>query len=146
MLDFVALAMLGVTVVLAFSIYLIRVKKNPLLHRNIQIATAIVLTFALLAFEIDMRFITDWRALAEASPYYQTGTVDRWLIIHLLFAIPTPFVWGFVIFMALKKFKTGFYQGSYNRAHRISGRFAAAFMFMTAVTGWIFYYVSFVAS
>lgn len=145
MLDFVGLAMLGVTLVLAFSVYQIRVKKRPRLHRNMQIGTAIVLTLALIGFEVDVRFFSHWRELAAASPYYASGLVDRWLIIHLVFAIPTPFVWGYVIIMGLRKFKTGFNQGTYNRTHRILGRIAAGFMFMTAITGWIFYYIAFVA-
>ena len=145
MLDFVAMAMLGVVVVLTISIFQIRVKKRAVLHRNIQITTAIVLTIALVAFEVDVRFITAWRELAEVSPYFASGVVDRWLKIHLAFAIPTPLVWCYVIVMGLRKFKTGFHQGKYNRTHRILGRVAAGFMFMTAITGWIFYYVAFVA-
>jgi uncharacterized membrane protein YozB (DUF420 family) len=145
MLDFVVVAMLGVTLVLGYSIYQIRFKKKPVLHRNIQIATAVVLTVALLAFEIDVRFFTDWRALAQTSPYYESGIADWCLWVHLLFAIPTPLVWATVIISGLRRFKTGFDQGKYNRIHRISGRVAAGLMVLTAVTGWIFYYVAFVA-
>ena len=145
MLDFVALAMLGVSLVLAYSIFQIRFRKRSRLHRNLQVGTAIVLTVALVAFEIDVRFITKWRELAEVSPFFASGMVERSLMLHLLFAIPTPFVWGYVIVMGLRKFKTGFQQGSYNRTHRILGRIAAAFMFLTAITGWIFYYLAFVA-
>ena len=145
MLDFVAVAMLGLVVVLTISIYQIRSRKRAVLHRNIQITTAIILTIALVAFEVDVRFITAWRELAKFSPYYASGLVDRWLMIHLVFAIPTPLVWGYVIVMGLRKFKTGFQQGRYNRTHRILGRVAAGFMFMTAITGWIFYFVAFVA-
>ncbi len=145
MLDFVVVAMLAVTIVLAYSVYLIRIKKRAIPHRNIQIATAIILTLALIGFEVDVRFINPWREFAESSTYYASGLVDRWLWIHLVFAIPSPFVWAYVIVMGLRKFKTGFNQGAYNRSHRILGRIAAAFMFMTAITGWIFYYVAFVA-
>ncbi len=145
MLDFVALAMLGVTLVLIYSVYQIRIRKRPRLHRNIQISTAIVLTITLIAFEVDVRFISAWRDLAVASPYYASGQVGWWLMIHLVFAIPTPFVWGYVIVMGMRKFKSGFNQGTYNRTHRILGRIAAGSMFLTAITGWIFYYVAFVA-
>ena len=149
MLDFVALAMLAVVVVLALSIYLVRYKKNKRLHRTIQVATAVTLTLALIAFEIDVRFVTKWRELAQASPFYQSGWVDRCLWIHLLFAIPTPLVWGVVIYMALRRFKSDFSSemagSSFSQFHRISGRIAAALMFLTAITGWIFYYVAFVA-
>ena len=145
MLDFVVVAMAGISIVLAYSIYQIRVKKNPRRHRMIQIVTAIVLTFALIAFEVDVRLITTWRELAEPSPYYPSGMVDRCLLVHLLFAVPTPFIWGFVIWSALKNFKTGFRVEGYNRIHRIWGRIAAAFMYLTAITGWVFYYVAFIA-
>ena len=155
MLDFVTLAMLVVLIVLALSIYVVRFKNNPVLHRNIQIATSIILTLALIGFEIDVRFITKWRELAEPSPFYESGVVDWCLAVHLLFAIPTPIVWAVVIFMALRRFKSGRFQipatqneksnKDFNRFHRTSGRIAAIFMLLTAVTGWIFYYVAFVA-
>lgn len=145
MLDFVVVAMLGVLFVLAYSIYQIRINKKPSLHRNIQIMTAILLTATLVAFEIDVRFLTAWRELAEVSPFYDSGVVDCCLLVHLLFAIPTPIIWVIVIAMSLRRFRSGFSQGDFNRFHRISGRIAAAFMFLTAVTGWIFYYVAFVA-
>lgn len=145
MLDFVAVAMLLVCVVLVFSIYQVRNKKNPRLHRLIQIVTAIVLTGAVIAFEVDVRFFTDWRTLAEPSPYYESGLVSWMLVIHLLFAVPTPIVWVVVIFMALKRFRESFSQETFNRIHRISGWVAATFMLMTAVTGWVFYYLAFVA-
>lgn len=149
MLDFVTLAMLAVVIVLTLSIYIVRVKRNWRFHRSIQIATAIILTLALVAFEVDVRFITRWRELAEVSPYYESGWVDRCLAIHLLFAIPTPVVWVVVIVMALRKIKAESSSesktGDLNRFHRISGRIAAGLMFLTAVTGWVFYYVAFVA-
>ncbi|MFK7766354.1 MAG: DUF420 domain-containing protein [Mariniblastus sp.] len=147
MLDFVAIAMLGVFVVLTYSIYLIRYRKKAELHRNIQITTAIVLTLALVAFEIDVRFITNWRELAASSPFFESGVVGWWLFTHLIFAIPTPIIWAVVILSALKKFKNGFEASdpSFNKVHRISGWVAASFMYMTAATGLIFYYLAFVA-
>lgn len=145
MLDFVTVVMLLVIIVLGVSIYLVRCKRHRL-HKRIQLCTAAALFLALIAFEVDMRFVTDWRSLAESSPYYDSGVVDRFLYVHLCFAIPTPLVWIAVIWMALRKFKDGFDQGRDNRWHRISGRFAAGMMLMTAITGWGFYYVAFVAS
>ena len=145
MLDFVSVAMLAVAVVLCFSIYQVRYLKNHKLHRTIQLTTALVLVLALVAFEIDVRFYTDWRKLAEPSPYFESGTVHIALWIHLAFAIPTPFIWGFVIWLALTRFKENFEAADFNRFHRISGRVAAAFMLATSVTGWIFYYLAFIA-
>ena len=146
MLDFVAVAMLAVSFLLVLSIYLVKYKRMPAWHRTIQITTAIVLMVALVAFEIDVRFFSNWRDLAADSPFYESGTVGWALMVHLIFAVPTPFVWAFVIFTALKKFKSGFQHEMYNRLHRITGWLAAIMMFMTSVTGWIFYYLAFVVS
>ena len=127
------------------SVYTVRVKKKAGLHRTVQIGTALVLLLAILAFEIDMRFVTDWRELAKASPFYESGAVDCTMWIHLMFAVPTPFVWAGVIIWSWRKFKTGYQQGSFNRTHRILGWLATILMMMTALTGWVFYYMAFVA-
>ena len=145
MLDFVSVVMFFVVATMAYSIYQVRVGKNKKMHRMIQIVTAFALTAALILFEIDMRFFTDWRECARLSPHYDSGVVDWSLVIHLIFAIPSPFVWGFVIVLATKRFRNGFEQGEFNRFHRISGRIAAAMMLATAVTGWVFYCLAFVA-
>ena len=145
MLDFVSVVMLLVVAAMGYSIYLVRFEKNKRLHRMIQVVTAFALTVALVLFEVDMRLFTDWRESARLSPHYESGLVDWSLVIHLVFASPTPIVWGVVIVLAVKRFRTSFDQGQFNRIHRISGRIAAAMMLATAVTGWVFYYLAFVA-
>ena len=50
MLDLVAVAMVAVTLVLAFSIYQVRIRRNFSGHRFIQVTTAIALSIALGAF------------------------------------------------------------------------------------------------
>lgn len=145
MLDLVAVAMVIISIVMIFSIYQVRVRKNHALHRAIQLTTAIVLAVVLVFFEIDVRFFTDWKELARPSPFYESGTVHWCLGIHLFFAIPTPVIWGILLWVSLRKFKNGFEQGSFNRIHRIGGRIAAAYMLATAITGWMFYYAAFVA-
>ena len=146
MLDFVSVAMLAVAVVLCFSIFQVRYRKNHALHRTIQMFTAIVLALALIAFEIDVRWYTNWRELAEPSPYFESGMVHWALWIHLAFAIPTPFAWLAVILLAVTRFKEDYEAGDFNRIHRVTGRIAAALMLATAVSGWTFYYLAFVAS
>lgn len=145
MLDFVAVLMVAVVVLLAYSIYVVRSKRNFSLHRNMQLAIASSLAIALVAFEVDIRMFTDWRELAKSSAFYESGWVDRMLAIHLCFAIPTPIVWAAVIWVSLRRFKNGFEQGAFNRWHRIAGRIGAVMMFGTSVTGWTFYYLAFVA-
>jgi uncharacterized membrane protein YozB (DUF420 family) len=158
MLDAVFLAMFVIVAVLVTSIYLVRYRRMIRLHRKIQITLAIVLVVAIVGFEIDVRFVTDWRELAEASPFYESGFVDFWLGFHLCFAIPTPFIWLYVIVKAIKHYRPEAEEsvgrdqanhvssfGDHAATHRKWGKMAALFMIMTALTGCVFYGLAFVA-
>lgn len=145
MLDTLFIALFVILLVLSVSIYLVRVKKNYAAHKWIQIGLALVLLVALAGFELDIRFFTNWRELAEPSPYFESGLVDRMLAFHLIFAIPTPFLWAWVIWRALKRFPSPPIPGQHSPEHRWWGRIAAAFMLMTTITGWVFYWMAFVA-
>ena len=144
MLDFVFLAMFAIVLVLSFSIVLVRRKKRYRLHKRIQIATALILLVTIVAFEIDMRFLTDWRELAEPSRYYASGAVGWSLAIHLLFAVPTPFVWIYTMIMALRNIPRDPQPCSYSGKHRFWGWLSAIMMYLTAATGWVFYILAFV--
>lgn len=149
MLDFVVTAMVAVVAIMTWSLYLVRVRKKYAQHKCIQIALGVTLLIAVTAFEVDMRFVTDWRALADASPYFsRDGMSPVWamLLIHLAFAIPTTLLWVFVIALALRKFPSPVQPSSHSRAHRIWGRVAMIGMWGTALTGWLFYYFAFVAA
>jgi uncharacterized membrane protein YozB (DUF420 family) len=147
MLDVVFLAMFLVLPLLGVSIYFVKRGWYPL-HKKMQLVLGVTLLLAVIAFEVDMRFITDWEKLAEPSPYYQ---VDAWstvwtaLSIHLCFAIPAAFLWGYVIVQALRKFPDPPKPGPHSAAHNRWAWLATGSMVMTAVTGWIFYYLAFVA-
>ncbi len=104
MLDVVFLAMLMVVPLLAFSIQLAKRRKYTA-HKAVQVVLASVLLVAVAAFEVDMRFYTNWRALAEPSPYYASGAVGWSLLVHLIFAVPTLVLWIVVTVAALRKFE-----------------------------------------
>ncbi len=140
MLDFVFLAMLLILPVMQFSIYQAQ-RKNYRLHRTIQIGTAIALLAAVVLFELDMRLYTDWRKLADPSALYDWCT--GLLYFHLCFAVPTPFIWGWVIYGAMRNLDANF-QGSYSVQHRLAGKIAALLMYGTGLTGILFYVVIFV--
>jgi Protein of unknown function (DUF420). len=150
MLDVVLLAMFAVLPLLALSIYLVKQKKYAQ-HKLINLILGTVLLIAVLAFEIDMRFFTDWEVLAKDSPYFDeqhkwTSIAGLALIIHLCFAIPTPLLWIYVIVQALRKFPSPPLPGEHSRAHSKTAWLAAGGMLMTAITGGMFYYLAFVAS
>ena len=145
MLDTIFLAMFALVLVMLVSIGIVRFAKRYELHRKIQTTLAVVLLVAIVGFEIEMRFFVDWRELALASPFYESGTVDWLLLIHLCFAIPTPVVWAMLIWRAYRHYD---HQHLHQHAawHRCWGRIAAGLMVMTAVTGCAFYWLAFVAT
>ena len=144
MLDAVAVAMLAILIALFFTIGLAK-RQRFQLHKRLQTIISILLLIAVVVFELEMRFFTDWRELAKPSRFYESGIVDISLAIHLLFAIPTPFVWGAVLILALRRFPKPPIPDDHSRIHRRWAWVAVGMMTMTAITGWIFYLLAFVA-
>ncbi len=148
MLDVVFVAMFAIIPLMMWSIYLARYRRRYEWHKRLQITLAVVLLLAVTAFEVDLRFFTDWEALAEPSPFYQAEAWNAvWyaLVVHLCFAIPTPLLWVYVIVQALRRFPHPAAPSPHSRQHIWWARLAAAGMFLTALTGWIFYWLAFVA-
>ena len=149
MLDIVFLAMFIVLPVLGLSVYLVKFRRQYQLHKRLQIGLAILVGVTVALFELDVR-IHDWRPRAAASPYYAdeltVGLVNWSLWIHLVFAVSTPLVWVFVIVQALRYFPRPPVPGAYSRRHIGWARLAVLDMLLTAVTGWVFYYLAFVAT
>ena len=150
MLDVVFLAMFAVVPLLIASIYLVKVQRRHALHKRLQLAMAIVLLVAVLLFELDMR-INGWETRAEPSPYFDANS--KWscpagisLIVHLSFAVPTLVLWIYVVAAALRNFSRPPMPGSHSRRHAWTGWLAAGGMAMTAVTGWLFYWLAFAAT
>jgi len=158
MLDVVFVAMFAVLAVMAVSIYLARYRQQYLLHKRIQIALGTVLLVTVVAFEVDMQWLTEWELRAAASPYfvpdYSSNTpagvkwgsvVGRSLLVHLCFAVPTFALWIFVIVQGLRYFPHPPRPNAYSSRHKLWARLAAIGMTMTALTGWVFYYLAFIA-
>lgn len=143
MFDLVAIAMLVIVPTLAYSIYVVRCKKNYRLHKKIQIALGIVLLVAVSLFELDIR-LHGWRQFAEVSIFYDSWVFPS-LYVHLVFAISTPLLWIYTTVAALKRFDNPPVPNGYSPRHRRIAKLAAIDMFCTAITGWVFYFLAFVA-
>jgi len=144
MLDFVFLAMFAVVPVMAWSIYQVRYRQRYWLHKRVQLALGGVLLVAVALFEIDMR-IFGWKHLAAPSTGEPSPTVWTALYIHLLFAVTTSLLWIGVIVAALRHFPAPPAPAAHSRQHRFWGWVAAIDMLLTALTGWIFYWLAFAA-
>lgn len=148
MLDVVFIAMFLVVPLLGWSIWLAKQRRFQL-HKKIQLTLATVLLLAVTAFELEMRII-GWEARAQESPYWSGPAWDDWvhfsLGIHLFFAIPTAFLWLIVVVRALRQFPRPPAPNQHSRSHRFWASLAAFEMCMTALTGWIFYWLAFAAT
>ncbi|MFO0947844.1 MAG: DUF420 domain-containing protein [Planctomycetota bacterium] len=143
MLDFVAVAMFLILPILTFSIYLVKSRKNYRLHKQLQVFLGALLLVAVALFELDIR-IHGWRHLAEPSPYYHTALFPV-LYVHLFFAVSTSLLWVVTIVHALRVIPSPPAPGPWSKAHKRLAIPAALTMYTTAITGWTFYYMAFVA-
>jgi putative membrane protein len=148
MLDVVALAMALLLPVLGWSIYLVKYRRRYALHKKVHLTLGIVLLVTIAAFEADMR-VNGWRDRAAASPYVShEGSID-WVTlslgVHLCFAVTTALLWAIVIIQALRQFPKPPAPSPHSPRHRRVGKLAAIDLLCTAVTGWLFYWLAFVA-
>lgn len=149
MMDLVVLAMVLVLVLLAVSVRLVKQGKFAG-HKKLQLVLGMTLLVAVAAFEVDIQFVSKWRERAEPSPYFEA--IRAWscpagvaLMVHLCFAVPTALLWVVVITRALRQFPRPPQPGPHSAAHRLWGWLGTGGMLMTAVTGWVFYWLAFVA-
>jgi putative membrane protein len=149
MLDIVFVAMFLVIPLLGWSVWLVKFRRRYELHKRIQLALAGVLAVTVVLFELDMR-LNGWRGRAQASPYGGADAATDWvslaLCVHLLFAVSTAVAWTIVTVRALRNFSRPPQPGRHSAWHLRWGKIAAIDMLLTAITGWIFYWLAFVAS
>lgn len=148
MLDVVVLAMVALLPVLAWSIYLAKYRRQYAWHKRVQVTLGIVLLVTVVLFEVDIR-LNGWRDRAADSPYSGTGGSFDWvmtsLVIHLFFAVTSAVLWLLVMVRGLRRFSNPPAPGPHSAWHKRYGMLAALDMGMTAITGWIFYWLAFVA-
>jgi uncharacterized membrane protein YozB (DUF420 family) len=148
MLDIVFVAMFAVVPLLGYSVYLVKYRRKYTLHKRIQLVLGAVLLVTVALFELDMR-LNGWRDRARPSPYYGSDDAHGWvwyaLSIHLVFAVTTAALWIAVIAQALRRFPNPPLPSEHSVWHRRWGKLAAVDMALTALTGWIFYWLAFVA-
>ncbi len=148
MLDVMALAMVALLPALGWSVYLVMYRREFALHKKIQLILGSVLLVTVALFEVDMR-IGGWHHRAAASPYSShegsTDWVSAVLAVHLCFAVTAALLWIVVIVRAVRQFPSPPAPAAHSAWHRRVGKAAAIDMACTAVTGWIFYYLAFVA-
>lgn len=151
MLDFVVSALVLIVPVLLLSLYLVKVRRNYRWHRNLQTALGLVLLVAVSAFEVDMRLHGGWEHIVNKDPAsprlspVQMERVSQVLMVHLVFAISTPFLWGVTLYLAWRRFGRDPQPGPHSQLHKTLGWASVLDIVLTSMTGLWFYYVAFVA-
>lgn len=148
MIDFVVVAMVVILPLLAWSILQVRRGHRYQVHKQVQVTLGIILLVTVAVFEADIR-INGWRDRAASSAFAGGDGATDWISvalgIHLTFAVSTALLWILVITRALRNFASPPTPGAHSAWHRRFGWLAAIDMACTAVTGWIFYWMAFVA-
>lgn len=149
MLDFVVTALVLIVPALLVSLYLVKVRRNYVAHRNLQLVLAGVLLAAVVAFEVDIRAHGGWREIVgtrtPALSDEQLETVKQTLYVHLVFAITTPLLWGATIALALKRMPKPPAPCGHSRLHKTLGWLSVIDLVLTSATGLLFYYRAFIA-
>ena len=145
-LDLLFLAMFVVVLLLGWSVYQVKYRRRYELHKWVQIILSVVLLVAVVVFELDIRAYGWESRAANRIGGKPAVTVYNALYIHLVFAISSVILWPVVILRALRNFPNPPGPAAHSRWHIRWARVAAIDMVLTAVTGWIFYWLAFVAS
>jgi len=143
-LDLLFLAMFGVVLVLAWSIYQVKYRHRYELHKRVQVILGVVLFVAVSIFEIDIQ-MHGWEDRATGV---KGGTVTPWvstaLYVHLTFAVSSVLLWPVVIVRGLRNYPDPPRPDMHSIWHKRWGWIAAIDMGLTALTGWVFYWLAFV--
>lgn len=142
-MDFIAFVMIFIIPALAYSINLVRRRKAYARHKNFQISLGAVLLLVIIVFEVYIRLF-GWRQYAAVSPYFDT-ILFPFLAVHIVLATATVVLWTWLIVTALKNFPHPPVPNHFSARHRKVAWLGSLLMMGTAVTGWLFYYMAFIA-
>ncbi len=148
MLDLVVCSLVLVVPALVYSIYLVKVRRRFVAHRNIQLTLAVVLLAAVSAFEFDMQQVQGgWQHVVAKRVVPLTAeqlqSVRYVLWIHLVFAVSSPVIWAATILLALQRMPKPPAPCAHSELHKKLGWLATIDLTLTSITGLWFYYVAF---
>ncbi|MCG6963839.1 MAG: DUF420 domain-containing protein [Acidobacteria bacterium] len=143
LIDILVVSLVVVLAVLAYSLG--RAGKGFYsTHRGLQLGIGTAVGLELLAFEVDIRLRGGWNALTAGSSLAGTGALKLVLAVHLVFAVTTVLLWGWLISASLRRFSRHDLPGGFSRRHRLWGKLAAIDMTLTCVTAVAVYIAFFI--
>lgn len=145
MLDVVVVSLLVVTPALLYSLYVVKFRRDYILHKRLQVVISVALFLVVGLFEIDMKMQGGFDELAKGSALAGTAFLDNLLAVHLCFSISTFFLWAITFLTALRYFPVPPVPTRFGRFHRVIAWITVADMIGTIVTGLMVYWYGFVA-
>src|SRR3954453_21182860 len=126
MIDVVCLAMIGVVLVLGWSVYQVKIRRHYQLHKWTQVTLGAVLLVVVILFEVDIRLHGWEEREANAIAGRPPQAVYTALYVHLVFAVSTVILWPITIDLAVTSFNHPPQPGPHSRIHIPLARTAAA--------------------
>lgn len=140
-IDLLAMATVLAALLLAASIYSVRLRHNYQRHRRLQIFISVLLLFALIFFEAEVR-VHGWQAQAAGSAFF--ATLPTLLVIHITIAVAAALAWITTLTLALLRFPIPPAPDTHSNTHRRLARLTVALTYLTASSGLLFYVLAFV--
>lgn len=116
--------------------------KAWVMHKRVQLATAVILGIVVLLFEVDLTQKGGVFAVTSTSPYAGTAVLNTWIWTHTAFAISSSVVWALLVIVSLVKFPNPPVPAAFP-THRWFGRLGMVLMLGSGVTAVPMYYYGF---
>jgi hypothetical protein len=141
LIDVGMLSIVAVVPILLWSWALAR-NRAWVLHKKVQLATAVVLGIVVLLFELDLNRKGGIFAITSTSPYAGSATLNAWIWTHTALAISSSVVWLLLVIASLVKFPNPPLPAAFP-THRYFGRLGMCLMLGSGVTAIPMYYYGF---
>ena len=114
-------------------------------HRFVQNLLFGTCVSGVIALEVAIRFAGGSGSLIRQGPYYDFSWFKYLLVCHIIGAVLTYIVWGYLILASNMKFKSTL-PGSFSKRHKTLGIGVIAGLVYTAITASIICYFTFIIS
>ncbi len=126
---------------LAFSIFSVRVRRNYSRHRNLQRAISVLLLISLVFFEVSVH-MHGWRAQAQGAAL--SDWLPPLLTIHIVIAMIAASAWITTLTLALCRFPKPPAPAEHSITHKKLALLTTVLIYLTASSGLLFYLLAFV--
>ncbi|MEW6738161.1 MAG: hypothetical protein AB1489_43205 [Acidobacteriota bacterium] len=139
--NFTYLVTLIAPLVAFFSLSLVR-KGEHNVHKWVQIALLTICVLAVGALETRIRLAGGSGTLLQGSPYAKSGLMRSIWIVHVLGAVSTYLVWGWLVITSYRRHRA-ILPGTFSRRHKMAGWIVIGGLCFTALSATIVYILAF---